>query len=98
VGGGRRRGGREGGRTAKGRRWDTYSARYIAAARLTLPVIFARFYGNLRIIQLGPGDHFPRYANSTARPATRRTVLTTVVAGGKRSAERRGVREGEPAR
>jgi len=64
--------------------------RYIAAARLTLPVIFARFYGNLRIIQLGPGDHFPRYANSTARLATRRTVLTTVVAVGKWSAEREG--------
>lgn len=67
---------------------------------VTLPVIFARFYGNLRIIQLGPGDHFPRYANSTVRPATRRTVLTTVVAGGKRSAKREAGdwHEGDQAR
>lgn len=68
--------GREGGRR---RRDGEYSALHRA---VSLPVIFARFYGNLRIIQLGPGDHFPRYANSTVRPATRRTVLTTVVGGG----------------
>lgn len=61
-----------------------YSALYRA---VSLPVIFARFYGNLRIIQLGPGDHFPRYANSTVRPATRRTVLTMVVAGGRQRGE-----------
>lgn len=67
----RRRGGRDG----------EYSALHRA---VSLPVIFARFYGNLRIIQLGPGDHFPRYANSTVRPATRRTVLTMVVADGDR--------------
>ena len=35
------------------------------------PVIFARFYGNLRIIQLGPGDHFPRYANFWVRERER---------------------------
>lgn len=62
---------------------------------MSLPVIFARFYGNLRIIQLGPGDHFPRYANSTVRPATRRTVLTMVVAGGRREGEEaRGMVQG----